>query len=109
MGLLFGFSFFSLRFYVLFWFLSLYDLYVPEAVYGQEIEKLQQVLVAQPLDGEQGDREDREAILVCIMAASRNMTKLKIKILFRRTFSVHRKRSHCTFCAASQTFVTHRA
>ncbi|OQV14093.1 THO complex subunit 2 [Hypsibius exemplaris] len=36
----------SLRFYVLFWFLSLYDLYVPVAVYEQEVEKLQQVVAA---------------------------------------------------------------
>ena len=37
-------SIFSLRFYVLFWFLSLYDLYVPVAVYAQEEEKLQQII-----------------------------------------------------------------
>ncbi|XP_055340190.1 THO complex subunit 2-like [Paramacrobiotus metropolitanus] len=45
----------SLRFYVLFWFLSLYDLYVPTSVYEQEIEKLQQVLAAQPIDGDSSE------------------------------------------------------
>ena len=33
----------SLRFYVLYWFLTLYDLYVPKDVYRQEIEKLQEI------------------------------------------------------------------
>lgn len=42
----------SLRFYVLYWFLSLYDLYVPKDVYGQEIEKLQEIVDQPDIHGD---------------------------------------------------------
>jgi len=55
---------FSLRFYVLFWFLTLYDLYVPTGIYSQEMLKLQQVLEPQPIDTEEDRNQDRDIILV---------------------------------------------